>query len=122
MEIVCIPTSILDNELEKTFCKIVDQVVVKINDRDIESCHRGGSQDRTIVKFSHMKDCQQLMKVKNYLSKLNLIDLGNTKIFIKVGLPPSKKNLFYLLHWESFKNDEKCFLFHLKSSFRSQDI
>ena len=21
-----------------------------------------------------------------------------------------------------FKNDEKCFLFHLKSSFRSQDI
>ena len=25
-------------------------------------------------------------------------------------------------NWMSFKNDEKCFLFHLKSSFRSQDI
>ena len=24
--------------------------------------------------------------------------------------------------WKLFKNDEKCFLFHLKSSFRSQDI
>ena len=23
---------------------------------------------------------------------------------------------------EPFKNDEKCFLFHLKNSFRSQDI
>ena len=27
-----------------------------------------------------------------------------------------------MLHWKPFKNDEKCFLFHLKSSFRSQDI
>ena len=24
--------------------------------------------------------------------------------------------------WKPFKIDEKCFLFHLKSSFRSQDI
>ena len=40
----------------------------------------------------------------------------------KVGLPPSKKNLFYRLQWKPFKNDEKSFLFHLKSSFRSQDI
>ena len=28
----------------------------------------------------------------------------------------------YLLHWKSFKDDEKCFLSHLKSSFCSQDI
>ena len=32
------------------------------------------------------------------------------------------KNLCYLLDWKPFKNDEKCFLFHIKSSFRSQDI
>ena len=33
------------------------------------------------------------------------------------------KNFFcYLLHLKPFKNDEKCFFFHLKSSFRSQDI
>ena len=25
-------------------------------------------------------------------------------------------------NWNLFKNDEKCFLFHLKSSFRFQDI
>ena len=29
-------------------------------------------------------------------------------IMIKVGLPPSKKNSFYLLQWKPFKNDEKC--------------
>ena len=44
------------------------------------------------------------------------------KLIIKVGLSPSKKNLFYLLHWKPFKNDEKGFLFHLKSPFRSEDI
>ena len=33
-----------------------------------------------------------------------------------------QKNLCYLLHWKPFKNDEKCFSFHFKSSFRSQNI
>ena len=32
------------------------------------------------------------------------------------------KKLRYLLHWKPFKIDEKYFLFHLKSSFRSQNI
>ena len=32
------------------------------------------------------------------------------------------KELYYLLDWKPFKIDEKGFLFHLKSSFRSQDI
>ena len=35
---------------------------------------------------------------------------------LKVGLSPSKKNFFICF------NAEKCFLFHLKSSFCSQDI
>ena len=40
--------------------------------------------------------------------------------FFKGGLSPSKK--IYLLHWKHFKNDEKCFLFHLKSFSHSQGI
>ena len=39
---------------------------------------------------------------------------------VKVGLSIPNK-MFYLLQWKPFKNDHKCFLFHLKSSFRSQD-
>ena len=31
------------------------------------------------------------------------------------------KKLLYLLQWKLFKNYEKCFLFHVKSSFHSQD-
>ena len=73
-----------DNKLEKTLCKIVDRVGVKISDRDNESYHHVGSQSCAIVKFSHRKEFQQLMKVKKDLSKLNLTDtdLSNTKIFI----------------------------------------
>ena len=40
----------------------------------------------------------------------------------KVRLSPSKKIYFYLLQWKPFKDDEKWFLLHLKSSFRSQYI
>ena len=63
------------------------------------------------LSFSYHK-----INVYNYLWKSKRL---NT---FKVGLSPSKKNLCYLLHWKSFKNDEKRFLFHRKSSFRSQDI
>ena len=31
------------------------------------------------------------------------------------------RNIVYLIY-KPFKIDDKCFLFHLKSSFRSQDI
>ena len=47
VEIVGIPSSVLDNELEETFCKIVNKVGVKIDDRDIESCNSVGSQGHT---------------------------------------------------------------------------
>ena len=42
-------------------------------------------------------------------------------MLIKIGLSPSKKISVYLLQCKLFKNDEKCFLFQLKSSFRSED-
>ena len=42
-------------------------------------------------------------------------------LYLKVGLTPSKNfSLFPSL--KPCKNDEKCFLFHFKSSLRSQDI
>ena len=41
---------------------------------------------------------------------------------MKRGISPSKKKCFICFDENPFKNDEKCFLFHLKSSFRSQDI
>ena len=37
----------------------------------------------------------------------------------KVGLSPSEKVFFICFYENPLKNDEKCFLFHLKSSFSS---
>ena len=59
-------------------------------------------------------------------SKRNVDDISNTTMldgtinFLKwySGLP---KKLFYLLQWKPIKSNEKCFLFYLKTSFRSQD-
>ena len=49
----------------------------------------------------------------------------NSKIWwklFKVGLLTFQKGLCYLLDWKPFRSYEKCFLFHLKNSFHSQDI
>ena len=51
------------------------------------------------------------------LRSLYIIDLA-----IKVGLSPLRKNFAIFASMKALKNDEKCFLFHLKRSFRSQDI
>ena len=45
----------------------------------------------------------------------------SSHLMLKVGLSPSNK-IFFLFRGKEFRNDEKCFLFYLKSSFRSQDI
>ena len=42
-------TSVPDNELEETSCKIVDEVRVKFNDIDVEFCHRVGSQLNSVT-------------------------------------------------------------------------
>ena len=51
MKIVVIATSVPDNQLEEIFCKIIEKVGVKINDRDIEFYCPVGSQGRTIIKL-----------------------------------------------------------------------
>ena len=53
--------------------------------------------------------------------KLKLILLRQLLHGIKVRPSTSKKFCIICFHWKPFKNDEKCFLFHLESSFPSQD-
>ena len=57
-----------------------------------------------------IKECQQ-----NTSSQL-------ANFHIKVGLSHSKKKILFASRIALEKNDEKCFLFHLKSLFHFQDI
>ena len=50
---------------------------------------------------------------------INAYGIHSRKFKLGSHLP---KKFFYLLQWKPFKNDENCFLFHLKSSFHFQDI
>ena len=45
----------------------------------------------------------------------------NCKLLI-YSLRPTRKSKTISENWKPFKNDEKCFLFHVKSSFLSWDI
>ena len=47
-----------------------------------------------------------------------MTEIPEREVNLKVSLSPCKK--LYSLQWKLFKNQEKRFLFHLKSSFHSQ--
>ena len=84
-----------------------------------------------IPSFSQVAQRQNNFMLHSYLHVVNLTWLclnhfhyqANLKLInlLKVKLSPYKK-LFYLFQWKSVKNNEKCFYFHLKSSFRFYDI
>ena len=60
--------------------------------------------------------------MKHGIIPSNYVHTWDITGWFKDGLSPSKQNYVYLLQWKPFKNNENCFLFHLKSSFRSQNI
>ena len=43
----------------------------------------------------------------------------NSTVSYQTRTVSSQKGWFYLLQWKPFKNDNKCFQFNVKSSFRS---
>ena len=71
------------------------------------------------VEFHSIKDA--LSSLRKFLETESPLKMLKNAFHPKVGFSPSKK-MCYLLHWKPFKNDEKCFLFHLKSSFHPKDI
>ena len=57
---------------------------------------------------------------KQYISWLYLMDLIFMLLFRRFVLSQTNiflKKMFYLIQWNPFKNDQKCFLFHLKAFF-----
>ena len=72
------------------------------------------------ISASHKSKCVCIYQV--YISQIYIWRIQGESKIIKVGLWPSKKVSFYFLQWKHFKNNKKYFLFHLKSSFCSQDF
>ena len=76
------------------------------------------------IKYKDYKSCLEYKNTKEL--KTNLIEWKcfycNKNYQNKFDDPHYPKKFCSLVHWKPFKNYEKCFLFYLKSSFRSQDI
>ena len=70
--------------------------------RDLKRCHwLRKNSDRVIVKFSHRKDCEQIISVKKDLKKIKKQGIGltgNHSIFINTSLSP-----YYRMLWSKCK-------------------
>lgn len=100
-----IPDDIIDDDLENTVSKIMKDVDVQIESKDIEACHRIGKTDqrtgskKTIVRFVNRKYCKKaLLNRKNF----RLIDTEakynfsrNNKIFINENLTKANETIAY---------------------------
>ena len=109
-------------EIVKYQCTLCSSNICKILKLLWKNLWNGWLKSCTFPKKA-LSSFRKLFKKLRGSFPLETVDLVTfPEVILKVGPSPSKKNSFYLLQWKSFKNDEKCFLFHLKSSFRSQDI
>ena len=89
VEVVGIPLSIRDQNLQGKVQNIFEEMGVNIDEHDILACHRFREKDRTIVKFVNWKYCTSILWVKKNLKDLDPSKLSfseGTKIFINESL------------------------------------
>ena len=97
VEVVGLPLSVEDKELEPTFCRMLQHIGVDIMEERFEACHLLSKQsDRTIFKFQRRKDCEHAIRKKSELRKLKLSELDlpkGTKPYINESLCPYYRSL-----------------------------
>ena len=90
LELVGIPSSIEQDQLEDKVVEIFNKVRCNIVKENVEACHRiGKKNDRVIIKFSKLKECLQVLSVKKDLKNLDMVDIGlpeNCKVFVNQSL------------------------------------
>ena len=73
LELVGVPGSVSDGDLEEKVLKIFEKVGCPVEGNNIEACHRiSKKNERIIVKFSRRKDCQNVFNAKKELRKLDM--------------------------------------------------
>ena len=118
LQIEGIPTSISDDELEKTALGIVNSINVDLDSSDVEACHRiGRSKDgkskKTIIRIVKCKFCKKALLNRKKLSSVvmnnNEIQLKN-KVFINENLTNyNSKKAFYCRKLKKASLVEKCY-------------
>ena len=94
MEIAGIPNIVSDKDLEEKVVNILDKINIKVDESDIEACHRlpatkRNPVKRTIVRFVNRKNSEICLKSKKKLSEISMTDLEfpeSTELFISKNL------------------------------------
>ena len=79
LEILGIPDSIPNNNLEETVLKIFSETGVTVNSRDVEACHRlnqKATPKKVIIKLSKRKDVVRVMNNKKKLKSMKPKNIG----------------------------------------------
>ena len=100
LEINGIPSSIKNEELDGKVIDILGALDIKVQDTDIEACHRIGNQSpkTTIVRFVNRRFCYKSLAARKHLKSVDKLKLGfkkDTRIFINENLSPDSSRLAY---------------------------
>ena len=114
LEILGIPDSIPNNNLEETVLKIFNETGVTVNSRDVEACHRlnqKANPKKVIIKLSKRKDVARVMNNKKKLKSMKPQNIGlpsGCKVYINESLCKYYKYLWW-----------KCKLLQTRGSIQS---
>ena len=101
LEILGIPDSIPNDNLEETVLKIFNETGVTVNSRDVEVCHRlnqKASPKKLIIKLSKRKDVARVMNKKKKLKSIKPQNIGfpsGCKVYINESLCKYYKYLWW---------------------------
>ena len=56
-------------------CQIFRGLECDVNKEDLDTCHWLKNDEQVIIKFCQRKDCEEVLKAKNDLRKLNATNL-----------------------------------------------
>ena len=91
LEIVGIPDSISDCDLEDKSLEAFKGIGVSLSPEKVHACHRIGRKDRVIIKLVNRKDVHAILVSKKKLKESDKSKIGlkvNTKVFINESLCP----------------------------------
>ena len=97
IEIVGIPESIGNEDLEAKTIKLLKAINVDVTASDIQACHRLTKKSRVIVKFVNRKTAICCLRNKSKLKSIDKKKIGFEAgaIFINESLCPSYRRLFW---------------------------
>ena len=105
VEIVGIPASVNDNDLEESVCGIFKAIDVNVKPEEVEACHRlpySRKEDktkpkRTIIKLVNRKKCEQAFANRKKLKEVDMSDFKfpvDTSIYLNDSLCPYYRGLY----------------------------